>query len=587
MKIRYLFVPIFLLISFNLIGQNVCLDDAHFQVISTSLGSPLSGPFQPNEEVEIEFIVFWNGTDCNWLHGLSPTFGNGWSPSSFDANGTPEVITPLNFQSNSMGNPGNLFWYPEGSIMYKHQNSPNYMAGEFVPAGWYSTATSPGTNNPCAANFQTDPNCSCGITQTCNSFYVHTITIRLITGTVEDCENGLTDLSVHYKLFSDFETGSGVNPACADVPLLSAFYEMACTTPEDLEINGQDFDTYNHGLVEIDFTDFVTVVNPDVSYQWTVEGADEISGFSNCTQDCGTILSQELVNSNLYQTKNVTYTVNAIRADRTAGPSAEFLVKVHPELSLTTYYDQLQPVCSGVTEVYVESSAFGGAMEDNIDYLYSWNTGSTASYIIVYPDETTTYALTITDELGTTQTSSVTVAVIPTPQVSWDTETLPSYCTGQEYLICVDPVEESTIFNWNINDANVTPQAVNNCVIVMWDEVVLNPFICVQYTSPEGCESNELCHGGFTLLETSECLVANEEIDIAQIHIYPNPSTEEVMVEANHIDKLKITDGFGKIIWSKKLSGISSYQMDVSNFSNGIYYLMINDSAIRKLVVLR
>jgi len=225
MKILYMLVPIFFLYSLNLNGQNPCLDDAIIYVQSTSLGSPLSGPFQPNEEIEIEFVVLWNGLECNWLHGLSPTFGNGWSPASFDANGTPEVIMPLNAQSNSMGNPGNFFWYPEGSIFYKYQNSPNYFAGEPVPDGWYSTATSPGTNNPCAGNFQFDPNCSCGITQTCNSFFPHTIRIKLITGSEEDCENGLTDLSVHFKLFSDFETGSGVNPACVDVPVFSEFYQ--------------------------------------------------------------------------------------------------------------------------------------------------------------------------------------------------------------------------------------------------------------------------------------------------------------------------------------------------------------------------
>jgi len=589
MKVHYLFVPIFFLFSFNLSGQNPCLDDALIFVQSTSLGSPLTGPFQPNEEIEIELVVLWNGLNCNWLHGLSPTFGNGWSPTSFDANGTPEVIQPLNAQSNNMGNPGNFFWYEEGPIHYKYPDSPNYTIGEPVPAGWYSTATSPGTNNPCAGNFQVDPNCSCGITQTCNNFFPHTMRIKLITGSEEDCENGLTDLSVHFKLFSDFETGSGVNPFCADVPVISEFYQMACTIPEDLEISGQELDTYNNGSVEIDFTNFVTVVNPAVSYQWSVEGEDEISGFSDCTQDCGTILSQELVNSDLYQTKMVTYTVNAIRSDGTAGPSSEFLVKVHPEISLTTYYDQQQPVCSGVTEVYVESSAFGGAMENlDINYLYSWNTGSTDSYIIVYPEETTIYELTVTDQLGTTQTSSVTVEVIPTPQISWNTEPLPTYCVHQEYLICVDPVEETTIFEWEIKDAVMVPQDDNNCILVMWDEVISNPFICVQYASPEGCESNELCHGEFTLLDGSEYLaVSNDELETSQIEIYPNPSSEWVTIEAGSLETLKIVDGTGQLLESKKLSGESSFQMDISNFSNGIYYLMINNSDVRKLVVLR
>ena len=588
MSVKYLFAPIFFFLSFNLTGQNICLDDAYINIVSTSLGSPSTGPFQPNEEIEIELVVLWNGQDCNWLHGLSPSFGNGWSASSFDVNGVPEVVVPLNFQSNSQGNPGQFLWYQEGDVFYKFNGSPNYEEGEPVPSGWYSTATSPGINNPCAGDFQWNPNCSCGITQTCNSFYPHYTTIKLITGSQEDCDNGLTDLSINFKIFSDFETGSGVNPICADVPVISAAYQMACSIPEDLNLSPQEINTYTDGNLEIDFTNYVAEVNPDVSYEWRADADDEITGASDCLNDCGTILSHQLINSSLDQTKTVSYLVNAIRSDGTAGPSSTFLVKVHPAISLTTYYDNLQNVCSGVTEVVLESSVIGGAMEDeDIDYQYLWGNGSTESSITIYPEETSTYELTVTDQLGTTQTSSVTVEVIATPVLAWDTEVEPTYCVGQTYMFCVDPVEETTNFNWNIKDATITPQDENNCVTVVWDEIIATPYVCVQYVSEEGCESNELCHGDFMLLDESECLVANEELVINHFEIFPNPSSRFVTIEGTSLEMLKIADSRGKLIVEKKPLGVPSYQLDVRNFPNGIYYLMINETEVRKLVILK
>jgi len=397
MKILYLFAPIFYLFSLNLNGQNPCLESAQISVQSTSLGSPLSGPFQPNEEIVLDLFVNWNGLTCNWIHGLSPTFGNGWSPSSFDNSGTPEVISPLNEISNGIGNPGNFFWYDDNVVTYKNYESPNFEFGESVPAGWYSTATTPGNNNPCGSGqYFVDPNCSCGIIQPCDFFFSHHLRIKLITGSQEDCDNGLTDLGVDFKLFTDFETGNGVNSICADIPVISEFFQMTCSIPTDLEINPQEIDIYSDENLTIDFTNYVTEVNPEVSYQWTETSEDQISGASNCWQNCGTTLSQQLINSDLYETKTVTYSVNAIRSDGTAGPVSLFLVKIHPDIYITTYYDVLQPICSGVTEVIVESTAFGGAMEnDDVEYSYLWNTGQTESSISAYPEITTTYVKNI------------------------------------------------------------------------------------------------------------------------------------------------------------------------------------------------
>ncbi len=590
MKIIYLLFPVLYLFSCQLNGQNPCLVNGQISVQSASLGSPLTGPFQPNEELVVELIVLWNGVDCNWLHGVSPSFGNGWRADSFDDQGTPEVLIPLNNQSNSTGNPGNFFWYPENTVTYKYYDSPSYAAGDGVPAGWYSTATSPGINNPCASNYLSDPNCSCGITQPCGEVFFHVMRFKLITGSAEDCESGITDLDISFKLFSDFETGSGVSPVCTDLPEISQSYQMICSVPPDLAISPQPIiDVYNSGNLELDFRDFVAEINPEVGYQWRVLADNEITGFSNCTEDCGTTLAHQLNNSDLHQTKNLTYRVNAIRPDGMAGPFKDFLVKVHPEISLTTNYVSLSSNCSGETEGLLEGAAYGGAMEDeDEDYLYLWNTGQTSSSISVYPEETTTYELTVTDQLGTTQSSAVTVEVFPTPIVSWNTPVESTYCVGQEYLICVEPVAENTTIAWNATNASVTLQENINCIAIMWENVVENPTICVQTTNEDGCESTALCQGNFLLLDAAECLaVANQEVDTEFIEIFPNPSTDWVTIEGVALELLNLTDARGQLLRAEKLFGATSFQLQVSDYPNGIYYLVVNETTVKKLAILR
>ena len=61
------------------IDVEFCNEDDRIFVTSTSLGSPLKGPYKPGEEVRICYeLEDWNKLDCNGFQGLVPTFGPGW-----------------------------------------------------------------------------------------------------------------------------------------------------------------------------------------------------------------------------------------------------------------------------------------------------------------------------------------------------------------------------------------------------------------------------------------------------------------------------------------------------------------------------
>jgi len=90
------------------------------------------------------------------------------------------------------------------------------------------------------------------------------------------------------------------------------------------------------------------------------------------------------------------------------------------------------------------------------------------------------------------------------------------------------------------------------------------------------------------VLDSTECfVVGNEELKLNDVEIFPNPSSDWVTIKAASLEKLEITNGAGQLLWSRKLSGEPTFQLEINDFSNGIYYLMINDSEVKKLIVLR
>lgn len=83
-------------------------------------------------------------------------------------------------------------------------------------------------------------------------------------------------------------------------------------------------------------------------------------------------------------------------------------------------------VCLG-EEVVLEAILGGGT-----PVSYNWNTGDNTNPITVFPDETTTYAVTITDINGCTAAATKQVIVHPLPEVSIDGQDI---CVGESVVL--------------------------------------------------------------------------------------------------------------------------------------------------------
>jgi subtilisin-like proprotein convertase family protein len=137
-------------------------------------------------------------------------------------------------------------------------------------------------------------------------------------------------------------------------------------------------------------------------------------------------------------------------------------------------------------------------------YTYLWSTGETSASINVSPTTTTTYSVTITDNLGNTSVDQVTITVnaLPMADITGDND----ICTGQSTMLTATG---GTSYLWNTGSVmpsisvsptsnttyTVTVTDANVCSATASETVTVNPLPVVNVTG-----DNIICIGESTIL---------------------------------------------------------------------------------------
>ena len=89
---------------------------------------------------------------------------------------------------------------------------------------------------------------------------------------------------------------------------------------------------------------------------------------------------------------------------------------------------------------------------------------------------------------------------------------------------------------------------------------------------------------GFFVVKSST--LAIEENSISNFNIHPNPTTNTIYINSIHfpIRAIKIYDLSGKLLLSKKYNSEINININISNFSDGIYILKLNNEFITKII---
>ncbi|MEM9819518.1 MAG: PKD-like domain-containing protein [Bacteroidota bacterium] len=422
-------------------AQGFCNNQSFITPLSTSLGSPVDGPYKPCEEVLFCYnVIDFNSQGCNWLHAIVPDFGDCWDQSSFSPffAGAPNDI--LTLPTNNSGN-GVWTWYEDGEINYNNI-SGSLPPGGSVGAGWfyYNFNLGPGGS---------DAGDTWGDGFFCNSQgLTWNFCFSMITNCDPNCDvnDGLIDCQMSFKTFSDGETGGRTQADCVFDPATNFDFNLTCCQKPTLEIP----QTYAICSGEPLIIDFPTT-NPDVSYYWTVSNLSGVVGAGN---GGGVRLEQTLTNTSAFP-QVVSYTIIPINSvGGCNGDPVLIEVTVEPDIIVNVSGNNL--VCQN------ECVTLFASTNGDPNSTYEWSNGFTGGPFLddctgIF--ETTTYTVTITSPNGCTGVGELTVEPAPFIFVSAGPDVeIP--CGENSILIEGFSEDGNVLYDWSLNGVSISDQSV-------------------------------------------------------------------------------------------------------------------------------
>lgn len=201
---------------------------------------------------------------------------------------------------------------------------------------------------------------------------------------------------------------------------------------------------------------------------------------------------------------------------------------------------------------------------------YNWNTGPITSTVNVIPTINTSYTVSGFGPTGCVGTAIKTVSVEPLPTVS---------ITPLTQSICVTEVATITVsgavsYTWNPSNSFASTFTLSPAASNVYS---------VSYTGVNNCVATSTAQ-----VNVSQCVGLNEFVLNNETKIYPNPTQGIIHVNVSEGGNktLEVMDVTGRVIQTKSFAA-STYELDLKEYSTGVYYLKIisgNSTEIKKLI---
>ena len=252
------------------------------------------------------------------------------------------------------------------------------------------------------------------------------------------------------------------------------------------------------------------------------------------------------------------YTLSGIGSNSCSATLVKaFAVNPLPALNL---YAVPAVICSGQSATLTATGAT----------TYSWNTGSSASALILSPLATTAYTVSGTTN-GCTSVLSKTVTVNPTPVITAGSSNA-SICSGETATLTANG---GNTYSWNNGSSSAF--------------IVVNPLATAIYTVT-GTNASNCSATALVTQNVSECTsLKNEEFNENHFLVYPNPAVGQLTISYTHGNKSTVNflNSLGSVVLT--LNDYSSESaIDVSGLAKGIYIVHLNSNnkiAIQKIIV--
>lgn len=207
---------------------------------------------------------------------------------------------------------------------------------------------------------------------------------------------------------------------------------------------------------------------------------------------------------------------------------------------------------------------------------YSWNTGATSESIAV--TQSGSYEVTVTSQNGCTTTKSTEVYFLELPQLQLPKDTTIS----TDDILNIDAGSGYQSYLWNTGSENQILTLTS-----------LTPG-CHTYSVKVSDQNNCFAEDAIlvTVITASDI---QEREDNSGIIIFPNPGSNVLFLKtSNSINNkviINIVDNAGKVVLQNKFNNLLNtliYQIDVSDLSEGVYFIQIKtkqDIKVDKIVL--
>jgi len=554
-----------------------------------TLTTNATGTYSWNTAATSSFIVVSPSITTSYSVAQTNTIGcNSVALITVTVNSTVPIIS-INSSTNSICPTNTVILTAAGAINY------TWTGGVSNGVAFSPLATS---------NYTVSGSNGCGTSTALTSVTVTPLPVIAISSSSAVCAGNTATLSAGGALTYTWMPGNILGPNIIVSPLVSIIYTLTGTTPVCAGVytlsliakpNPTVTTSASNSLIcagaQVTLTAFGAstytwqsgptvssslVVSPTAPTAYQVSGTNSLGCTSNSTQVVivnpspiiNVIASETLICAGGSSTltasggSNYTWNFGPTTASVVVSPTANTVYSVTSigvgcnttqTISVDVFTQTL--TVSNSTAICLGSSvtlnASGGT-------TYLWSNGGTGSSIFVYPSVSTLYtvsAVTVINNMSCNSTGSVNLTINPNPTVT-AVLTRSVICRGESTILTANG---ANTYVWN-NTATTTSFVINP---------IINTNYTVTGTNLNGCKGT-----GTVQIKVNTCTGISELNNQNGLKIYPNPTNGDFTIESQVNINLELINELGQFVRLIKLSEVNNRKINISELSNGIYFLI-------------
>jgi len=211
---------------------------------------------------------------------------------------------------------------------------------------------------------------------------------------------------------------------------------------------------------------------------------------------------------------------------------------------------------------------------------YLWSTGETTQTVTVSGEGTNTYWVDVTNENNCTSTDTIIVNFATSPVIELGADTV--ICHNS--VLTLDAGNPGSSYLWSTGETSQT-------ISINGEEYEDGNYdFSVLVTLESGCEN-----GGGITIEIKDCTSIDENQQLVNISVFPNPNKGIFNVQLNTKNSqsilLSIMNLSGMIVYESEnleIKDSHSMQIDLSNIANGVYSIFVigeNGTTEKKVIL--